>query len=413
MCIGCAQSGLAVAESVGIDNQTSKLLAIATSAVMLFATAAPMINPASTIKGGAICTKANQKVSKAGNTFICKKNGKKLTWQIQAKKPKTAAPSSQRAPVSPVVTAPKVSNFFETNPWSTTPTREQLIESALLEVEKFVNRTGSKSAQFEIFYDDNILASDKEWMNRQIAFNARAFADFHPDKYVAFVALNDKWIMDRLVPMGFKTWHPTVPCGGPTTWENYCAGKNWGAFVLKGRYEQNPGATKIDWPASVIGVFGHEYFHSVQNHFHNGTFNRDPAVIRDSIPAWLLEGSASFIGGTMGELEGAIKYNTLRTSEVDNHPDYKTSVARNSLRAFWNNWRGEPGGYKNPYGIGQVATEYIVANVGVERMVYIFKYTTELKDFAAGFEKAVGISLNDFYTKFDQIRSRVGLPAVN
>lgn len=118
MCIGCAQGGLAVAESVGIDNQTSKFLVIATSAVMLFATATPMINPATTIKAGAICTKANQKVVKTGKTFICKKSGTKFVWRVQKKKskastPPVTAPNTNAQPEPPAQPQPKFEDNYQ------------------------------------------------------------------------------------------------------------------------------------------------------------------------------------------------------------------------------------------------------------------------------------------------------------
>jgi hypothetical protein len=118
MCIGCAQGGLAVAESVGIDNQTSKFLVIATSAVMLFATATPMINPATTIKAGVICTKANQKLVKAGKTYICKKSGTKFVWRVQKKKskastPPVTAPNANAQPEPPAQPQQKIEDNYQ------------------------------------------------------------------------------------------------------------------------------------------------------------------------------------------------------------------------------------------------------------------------------------------------------------
>jgi hypothetical protein len=120
MCIGCAQGGLAVAESVGIDNQTSKFLVIATSAVMLFATATPMINPATTIKAGVICTKANQKLVKAGKTYICKKSGTKFVWRVQKKKskastPPVTSPNTNAQPEPPAQPQPKFEDNYQSN----------------------------------------------------------------------------------------------------------------------------------------------------------------------------------------------------------------------------------------------------------------------------------------------------------
>jgi hypothetical protein len=58
----------------------------------------------------------------------------------------------------------------------------------------------------------------------------------------------------------------------------------------------------------------------------------------------------------------------------------------------------------NPYGIGQAATEYIIASVGFESLLNIFKYTNSEGNFSDGFKKATGIELDDFYSKFEASR---------
>jgi hypothetical protein len=66
-----------------------------------------------------------------------------------------------------------------------------------------------------------------------------------------------------------------------------------------------------------------------------------------------------------------------------------------------------------PYVIGQVATEYIVASVGFQKMLDIFVDYKTTKNFEKSFENVIGISKVTFYEKFDQIRTKVGLPAIS
>jgi M6 family metalloprotease-like protein len=108
MCVGCAQIGLAAAESVGLDNQATKAISIAAAVIMFASVAIPMATPATQVKAGAVCIKANQKVVKLGKTFVCKKSGKKLVWKVQKKKS-----------VSPV-TLPQAQPSLETQPSPTT-----------------------------------------------------------------------------------------------------------------------------------------------------------------------------------------------------------------------------------------------------------------------------------------------------
>jgi hypothetical protein len=105
MCVSCVQNGLNIADSIGLEPQTTKALSIATAAVMLFSLAVPMATPDTKVKAGAVCTKSNVKIVKSGKTFVCKKSGKKLVWRIQAKKPaKPAASPITTPPTTPVAT---------------------------------------------------------------------------------------------------------------------------------------------------------------------------------------------------------------------------------------------------------------------------------------------------------------------
>lgn len=116
MCVGCAQSGLAAAESIGLDAQNTKFVSIATAAVMMFSVAIPAAIPATQVKAGAVCTKANQKVVKSGKTFVCKKSGKTLTWKVQKKRVSTssASPSTTPVPVTtPAPTQPSIPTFAD------------------------------------------------------------------------------------------------------------------------------------------------------------------------------------------------------------------------------------------------------------------------------------------------------------
>ena len=106
MCVSCVQNGVAIADSIGLEPQTTKVLSIATAAVMLFSLAVPMATPATKVKAGAVCTKANVKINKSGNTFVCKKSGKKLTWRIQAKKVSTPITSPATTPTTTQTTTP-------------------------------------------------------------------------------------------------------------------------------------------------------------------------------------------------------------------------------------------------------------------------------------------------------------------
>jgi hypothetical protein len=59
-----------------------------------------------------------------------------------------------------------------------------------------------------------------------------------------------------------------------------------------------------------------------------------------------------------------------------------------------------------------VASEYIIASIGFQKMLDIWIDYGSSKNFEASFEKVTGISKLAFYEKFESIRAKVGLPAV-
>lgn len=110
MCISCAQNGIVIAETVGLDLPATKLISISSAVILLFAVSVPMTKPATNVAAGAACIKANQKVVKGGKVFICKKSGKTLKWKVKTKKPlkpialPVPTPSSSKRPGEPCVT---------------------------------------------------------------------------------------------------------------------------------------------------------------------------------------------------------------------------------------------------------------------------------------------------------------------
>ena len=64
----------------------------------------------------------------------------------------------------------------------------------------------------------------------------------------------------------------------------------------------------------------------------------------------------------------------------------------------------------DPYGLGEVATEFLVANAGIEKLIAIYANIGKGKTFAQAFEAATGVSLTDFYAMFEEVRPILGVP---
>jgi hypothetical protein len=113
-----------------------------------------------------------------------------------------------------------------------------------------------------------------------------------------------------------------------------------------------------------------------------------------------MEGSANYYGFYVGDRLGFDNYQTGRNQQVNTNPGYKTIVPLVQYDNFTS----------DPYGIGQAASEYLIASVGFEKFLNIWKFTKSESNFAEGFKKATGITIEDFYSKFETARSsmRIG-----
>ena len=107
-----------------------------------------------------------------------------------------------------------------------------------------------------------------------------------------------------------------------------------------------------------------------------------------------MEGSANFFGFYVADKLHFGTYQSGRQQQVTDNQSYKTIIPLSQYDDFNN----------DPYGIGQAATEYLIASIGFENFLNIWTYTKSEGSFIQGFKKATGIELSDFYSKFDAAR---------
>jgi hypothetical protein len=60
------------------------------------------------------------------------------------------------------------------------------------------------------------------------------------------------------------------------------------------------------------------------------------------------------------------------------------------------------------YGVSQIATEFLVAKIGVEKMIKIYEEIKIVKSFSSAFKSATGVELVDFYAMFEEVRATQG-----
>jgi hypothetical protein len=67
----------------------------------------------------------------------------------------------------------------------------------------------------------------------------------------------------------------------------------------------------------------------------------------------------------------------------------------------------------DPYGLGHIATELIVAQVGMDRFLDIYREVAKGRTFEAAFGAATGVPLADFFLMFEETRPVLGVPRKN
>jgi hypothetical protein len=158
------------------------------------------------------------------------------------------------------------------------------------------------------------------------------------------------------------------------------------------------------WDAGRQSTPAHELFHTVQYALGGSSIAGASGNQEMKIPRWLNEGSANFFGFYVVEKLGLGTYKEGRVAQLDTSPDYKTPILLSEY-AFSS---------LNPYGIGQGASEYLIASIGFEKFLNIWKFTNSESSFTLGFKKATGIDIEDFYAKFEAARTSIipnSLPA--
>lgn len=168
----------------------------------------------------------------------------------------------------------------------------------------------------------------------------------------------------------------------------YCAGFSNLVLLLFMNQSQT-------WDVGRRSTPAHEIFHTIQHSLMAYDSQRFPPGHPQAIPRWLKEGSANFFGYYVVEKLGYGSYKSSRDSQIRFNSEYRSKKPLSSYDDY----------ESNPYGIGQAATEYIIASVGFDALLNIFKFSGTEGSFSAGFKKATGLELGDFYAKFEDARN--------
>lgn len=356
------------------------------------------------VKAGAKCTKAGASATAAGKKFTCIKSGTRLVWNKGV-----AIKSAPKPNLNPTPKPSKDEVSFV--PWSVDTSAKAINDAAQANFRKWAAAQKSNVSIHKLVMQPNVPVNRKKNFQLTDELGVRLFAQYFTGGSVTVIGTSATWVVENLNKNGGRYKNCSDNAGNPGL--NYCLDLwNTQGYVVTSDVAYDP----INPGNDGSGLLAHEYFHLVQSQMSNLESQR---VIRDGyqesdhlFPAWLIEGSANFVGASVSALALGGTYWEGREVSLTYAPP-GDSINSHSLEDY--EIRNGPGNNSPtfPYIVGQVATEYLVASVGFQKTLNIWLSFKETKDFKKSFEKAIGISVEDFYKRFEAARTVLGLPVVS
>ncbi len=337
------------------------------------------------ITSGATCKVNKQSVTYLKKTYTCIKSGKKLVWNKGV-----VVPEPKPSPSATTSVAPAKAIF---TPWARSFDTVLMTSTALANTSQFLGDV-KPSSDYKLTLDPAIKESDRDWITKALDYTNGAFSEILKGQVKVFLGTTHEWSAKSLRSAGEWVGDPQspFPCSNGKN-DAYCAGPNLALLIYSDIYSPN---SNYQWDAGRQSTPAHELFHNVQFALGGRNVGSDDPT---HIPRWLMEGSANYFGFYIVDKLALNTYASGRNQQVNSNQAYKTVVPLVQYDNF----------SSDPYGIGQAATEYLVASVGFEKFLNIWTFTKSEKDFSKGFKKAVGIDISDFYSKFEAARPSMSI----
>ena len=381
--------------------------------VLLLSLFLPSSHSAQKITAGATCKGLNKKVEYKNKSYTCVKKGNKLVWSkgVAIKNAAPAvAPSPTASPIpspTPTPTPTPTQSSFEA--WTLNIDVKSLSDQAQ---ENFLSWTKGRvgvTINHTQIIQVNSNVNRMSILKRSDDLGAQLFSSYFPQGSVTVIGATESWTTEELSKNGWISTCRNQSMPGVA----YClSNTRHHGYVVTGDATYDPRNPGSDGGA----LLAHEYFHLVQANLSQTTSGvrtkSGDANSANAFPAWFLEGTAEFVGYSVAALSQSASYWDGRARMLSYAPPEesinKNAIADYEIRTCCGN--NTP---TYPYNIGQVATEYIVASIGFQKMLDIWIDYATTRNFEKSFERVTGISKIAFYEKFDQIRTKVGLPAIS
>lgn len=357
----------------------------------------PEANSATPPKPGVKCAKlGSTKIYKA-KQYNCVKSGGKQIWSKGSVITKGTDLSNP---------LPGQGDF---KAWNTEIDAKTLSDQAQRNFISWTKSNSGNPLKHDQIIQENSNSQRIAIMKKADDLSAQLFSSYFPSGSVTVIGATESWTNEELSKKGWNTACQVQSMPGVAYCLNF---DRHNGYVVTGDKTYDPRNPGSDGGA----LLAHEYFHLVQSNLAKSTSGirtkSGDADSTNAIPAWFLEGTADFVGFSVAALSQNASYWIGRPKMLSYAPPQesinKNSIADYEIRICCGN---DTPTY--PYNIGQVATEFIVASIGFQKMIDIWIDYGTTRNFEKSFENITGISKLAFYEKFDQLRTRVGLPAIS
>jgi hypothetical protein len=359
----------------------------------------PLTPSQAAVKAGDTCKKAGVKSVAAGKTYTCIKSGKKFVWDkgVAVTKPTVVSTPSATPTPTPTPTPEIVyATLWEKYKWSKPGSSASVATAATEKFKAYATTNRSPSTTIKIVAQDGVDSTLLKWVTDGTAFVSKVFAYPQlPGPFVAVIAKDKEFAEKAYNENGYTkdakslaNYFDKAPAhGGPPNTYNNTMIMSKGLLV----------SDKV----GIMQMPGHETFHFIQKSIAGKSASPDGLGIA---PQWFWEGPSVFIGLQAANHLSLLDYATegrafsvKRSTTPDVRSLKLSEVTKND-------------GSADPYGIGAIATEFLVANVGMEKFMDIYTNLGKNMKFADAFKSAIGVELADFYTMFEEVRADLGTP---
>jgi hypothetical protein len=311
---------------------------------------------------------------------------------IAARPTPTPSPNPEKTPT--------IDNSFV--PWSTEFAIENVSERAFKSFLDWSKEQALSPRKHQVIVQDTLkdfkIVEDLQKIDK---FTSGLFSQYFKTKSVTVIGSDEQWVISQIFASGGNLRNSQGRCNERYDFLNICMNRD--SLLSKS-------------PPCGISLLPHEYFHLVQLNLADNVegqhWNYGFEEAKNSFPHWLVEGSANFIASAIASIYLDGKYSDFRKQSLSNRSrgphmanalvDYEVITPNQG----WDEIRA------SSYNIGHIATEYIVASIGFQKFLEIWKDYAVTKNFYLSFERITGISTTTFYSKFESARQSLRIPPV-